>query len=55
VLRLVPPAATPAASGYYDSVTLVLPMRVEGRWRRYRLVLQVGMVSPEAVYDPWWD
>ncbi len=55
VLRLVPPADTPAARGYYDSVTLVLPVRVEGRWRRYRLVLQVGMVSPAAVYDPGWE
>jgi hypothetical protein len=56
-VRLVKPAHTPAVDDYYDHVTIILPMKVEGQWSRYRLLIQVGMAAPttfEGPYGPYY-
>lgn len=56
-VRLVKPAHTPAVDDYYDHVTIILPMKAEGQWARYRLLIQVGMAAPttfEGPYGPYY-
>jgi hypothetical protein len=56
-VRLVKPAHTPAADDYYDHVAIILPLKAEGQWVRYRLLIQVGMVAPttfEGPYGPYY-
>jgi hypothetical protein len=56
-VRLVKPAHTPAVDDYYDHVTIILPMKAEGEWVRYRLLIQVGMVAPttyQDIYGPYY-
>jgi hypothetical protein len=52
-VRLVRPAYTPSADNYYDQVTIILPVKAEGEWMRYRLLMQVGMVAPTAPDSPF--
>ncbi len=54
-LRLVRTAHTPVADDYYDHVTIILPIKAEGQWQRYRLLVQIGMVAPTVTTtDPFW-
>jgi hypothetical protein len=52
-VRLAPPRRAPAAADQDDSVTIVLPVKALGQWQRYRLSVQVGMVTPGAIPDQW--
>lgn len=52
-VRLVKPAHTPIVDNYYDHVSIILPVKAEGQWQRYRLLLQVGMAAPTAPLDPY--
>ncbi len=52
-VRLVRPAHTPATDSYYDHVAIIIPVKAEGQWVRYRLLLQVGMVTPTAPDSPY--
>ena len=56
-VRLVKTAHTPAADDYYDHVAIILPVKAEGQWMRYRLLIQVGMIAPtafEGPYEPYY-
>lgn len=52
-VRLVRPAHTPAADDYFDHVAIILPLKAEGQWVRYRLLLQVGMIAPTTFEGPY--
>ncbi len=52
-VRLVKTAHTPTVDDYYDHVSIILPVKAEGQWVRYRLLLQVGMVAPTAFEGPY--
>lgn len=54
-VRLVKPAHTPAVDDYYDHVAIILPVKAEGQWVRYRLLLQVGMVAPTVDSGPFYE
>lgn len=54
-VRLVKPAHTPAVDDYYDHVTIILPVKAEGQWVRYRLLLQAGMVAPTTFGGPFYE
>jgi len=54
-VRLVKPAHTPAVDDYYDHVAIILPVKAEGQWVRYRLLLQIGMVAPTTFGGPFYE
>jgi len=53
--RLMEPRSTPDADSWGDTTVIVMPIKALGQWRRYRMSVSVGQVSPTAPADPFWD